>query len=67
MTFAEFVAHQRSTTPAAGRKCPICKQPYAAHGERYKIGDQETCSGCYFDALGELVEQHPIGGGRRRG
>ena len=24
-------------------------------------GDEDVCQDCYFDNLGELVEQHPVG------
>lgn len=27
----------------------------------YKIGDNQVCQDCYFEKLGGLVEQHPIG------
>lgn len=27
----------------------------------YKIDDNQICQDCYFEKLGNLVEQHPIG------
>jgi hypothetical protein len=33
----------------------------------YKIGDEEVCADCYFEALGKEVEEHPIGRRRPRG
>jgi len=67
MTLSEFIAYHKAQGAAqSGQLCPLCKRRYQAHGERYRIGDQEVCESCYFDGLGELVEAHPIGGGRRR-
>jgi hypothetical protein len=33
-----------------------------------RVGEEDVCSDCYYEKLGELVEQHPITTGRvRRG
>jgi len=31
--------------------------------ERKKIDGKEVCDDCFFDAIGAVVEQHPIGHG----
>ena len=52
-----------------GPKCPYCGVllQETITGKR-RIGDQEVCSDCYYERLGELIEEHPITTGRvRRG
>ncbi len=40
----------------------LCSQPGCTNKvSNYEIGTKRVCSECFFDALGELIEQHPIG------
>ena len=48
-------------------KCSKCPNPLfnysvSSDEEPYRIGGLPVCKECYFDALGEEVEKHPIGG-----
>lgn len=48
------------------KKCSRCPNPLfnsydSSDTEPYKIGEELVCRNCYFDALGEEIEQHPIG------
>lgn len=52
-----------------GPKCPHCGVVLkeTVTGKR-RLGDADVCSDCYYEKLGELVEEHPITTGRvRRG
>jgi hypothetical protein len=52
-----------------GPVCAVCHilLQETITGKR-RIGDKEVCSDCYYEKLGELVEEHPIATGRvRRG
>ena len=44
-------------------KCAKCKVvlDYSTAEGRHEIDDRPVCDDCYFDALGELIEQFPIG------
>ncbi len=43
-------------------KCPRCKNEIVDDGtNRHKIGSELVCEDCYYEALGELIEKHPIG------
>jgi hypothetical protein len=48
-----------------GPKCPHCGVllQETITGKRM-IGEEEVCSDCYYERLGDLVEQHPITSGR---
>ena len=45
------------------KKCHKCGLllDYLDKESGYKIGDDQVCGGCYFEALGEEVEKYPIG------
>lgn len=55
MTIKEFEAYKPKEW-----KCPSCQQPLDAldRQEPYPNG---WCSDCYYEALGEEIEKHPIG------
>jgi len=45
-------------------KCHICnKDIYIRYngGEPKKIDGKPTCEDCYYDELGKVIEEHPIG------
>ena len=55
--------------PDEGPRCANCGVllQETITGKR-RIGEDEFCSDCYYEKLGELVEQHPLTTGRvRRG
>jgi len=42
--------------------CPKCKEPFDTHSDelQYTIDNIAVCSDCYFESLGDFVEQNPI-------
>ena len=45
--------------------CTICHQPIQEHPEEAKtINSKPVCDDCYYEKLGELVEESPIVSGR---
>lgn len=51
----------------AHERCSTCPNPLFNYSvsndeEPYRISGLPVCKECYFDALGEVVEKHPIGG-----
>ena len=47
--------------------CPKCFKPFRSYEASYTIDGVRVCDDCYFGAIGELVERHPICSGIRRG
>ncbi len=52
------------------QKCSRCPKPLfeiheSTDTEPYQIAGKPVCKECYFEALGDEVEKHPIGGGLR--
>ena len=45
--------------------CPICGEPLQMY-EKHQTSRGVICSDCYFDLLGDEVEQHPVGLPRRK-
>lgn len=52
-TLQEFLALDPSKFASTAPKCTVCMKAKRTHGE--------YCEDCYFDELGKLVEEHPIG------
>lgn len=51
-----------------GTKCIKCKKPISSTVTGIqKVRDGYMCDDCYFDALGEEIEKHPIVSPRRIG
>lgn len=65
----ELIKNPDLLSSNGGPRCPNCDVllQETITGKR-RIGDEDYCSDCYYEKLGELVEQHPITTGRvRRG
>lgn len=47
-------------------KCHVCKEYIKEHPDEYiYLSDDIVCPDCYYEALGDFIEQNPIGGHRR--
>lgn len=51
--------------PPATNKCCICRKPLTMMTGRQPMDDGIACDDCYYDALGALIEEHPIRRGHR--
>lgn len=67
--FKQFVEELPVRLAAAEAAQERCSQPGCMNkaSGSYMLGDKPVCSDCYFEYLGNLVEQHPIGRGRSHG
>lgn len=67
MSLAEYLARPKGAlTPA--EHCACCSVPLQSTITGRRPSDRGTvCDDCYFDLLGDEVEQHPVGRGTVRG
>lgn len=45
--------------------CPKCKQPFIDPYDKHKTIDGIICGDCYYEELGDFIENNPIGGHKR--
>lgn len=56
LTFEEFLDLEHPAHPCAGD----CGTDLTTVSGRHRLEDGSYCDDCYYEKLGELVEQHPI-------
>lgn len=69
VTAKEFMENFPAHLAAAEAAKEPCSRPGCTHKASYgrTIDNKDVCDDCYFEYLGDLVEQHPIGRGRPHG
>jgi hypothetical protein len=68
LTAADFLAlsdeERRAAYPSLTETCAKCERPdNGALPASFPDAGERVCEDCYFEALGALVEKHPIGWG----
>ena len=48
-------------TPPWEREAVSCGHVPDAGGAEYRINNQQVCEDCYFSALSDAIDTHPIG------
>lgn len=57
MNLREFLASKPPPAP----RCPKCGKGISHNEEPRQIDSEFVCEDCYFSALSDVLEQHPIG------
>lgn len=60
LSVKEFLARDPKNQPGPHNRCtqPDCQNQAS---QNHTIDKQPVCEDCYFDAIGEIIEAHPIG------
>ena len=62
-TVKEFLARDMKTPAEQTERCAVCHQPIGGShdGAPCRADGKTVDEDCYFRALGDFIEQHPIG------